>query len=112
MVHRVQSSEISPLRFHCVILIKIILQLKNTQFQSSKLLPGNYIDIEGTTLISNFDNKSLKKFALKSTTTRQCYNSKTVQSNSYLTSPSINNGTTSDQFINTTYEVDAPSVYN
>ena len=62
--------------------------------------------------MSTFDNKSLKKVTLKSTTTHQWYTSKTVKSNSYLTSPSIHNDTTSDNFINTTYEVDAPSIDN
>ena len=38
--------------------------------------------------------------------------SKTVKSNIYLTSPSSQNDTTSDKFINNTYEVDVPSIYN
>ena len=62
--------------------------------------------------MSTFDNKSLKTVTLKSTTTRQCSDSKTVSSKNYLTSPLINNDTTSGNFINAIYEVDAPSIYN
>ena len=62
--------------------------------------------------MSTFDNKSLKKNTLKFKTTHKCSASKTFSSNSYLTSPSIHNETTSDNFINTKYEVDLPSIYN
>ena len=62
--------------------------------------------------MSTFDKKSLNKLNLKSTTTRQCSTSQTVSSNSYLTSPSIHNETTSDNFSNTTYEVYVPSSDN
>ena len=58
--------------------------------------------------MQNFDNKSLKKVTLKSKTTHQCYTSKTVKPNSYLTSPSIQNETNSDNFRNNIYEVDVP----
>ena len=37
---------------------------------------------------------------------------KILKSNSYLTSPSIQNDTTFDKFINTTYEVDVPVIDN
>ena len=74
------------------------------------MFPDNYIDIEGTKLISTFENKSLKKVTLKSTTTRQCSTSKTVSSNSYLISLSIHNDTPSDNFRNNTYEVYVPSI--
>ena len=90
----------------------MIFQLKNNQFQSSKLFPDSSIDIEGTNSMSNFDNKSLNKVTLKSTTTRRCSTSKTVSSNIYLTSPLIHKGTASDNFSNTTYEVYAPSIDN
>ena len=76
------------------------------------MFPDNYIDIEGTILISDFENKASKKVTLKSTTTCQCSTSKTVSSNSYLTITSVHNDTTSDNFINKTYEVDVPSIYN
>ena len=59
-----------------------------------------------------FDKKSLKKLTIQSTTAHQYSTYKTVSSNSYLTSPSNHNGTTSDKFINTTYEVYAPSIEN
>ena len=62
--------------------------------------------------MSTFDNKSLKKVTLKSTTTHQCSTSKNDKSNCYLTSPSIHNYTTSDNFSNTKYEVDVPLIYN
>ena len=68
------------------------------------------MDFEGTHLMSNFDNKSLKKVMLKYTITHQCYNSRTIKSNSYLNSTPINNDTTSDNFSNTTYEVDVPLI--
>ena len=74
------------------------------------MLPNSSIDFKGTNLMSIFDNKSLKKVTLQSTTTHQCYTSKTVKSNSYLKSPSFQNNTTSDNFSNTTYEVDVPSI--
>ena len=62
--------------------------------------------------MSYFENNLLKKFTLKSTTKRQCSTSKTVKSNNYLTSPTNNNDTTSDHFIDTTYEVDILSMDN
>ena len=62
--------------------------------------------------MSDFDNKSLKKVTLKSTTTRQCYTFKTVKSNIYLTSQSINNDTTYDNCSNNICEVDLPSIVN
>ena len=62
--------------------------------------------------MSTFDNKPFKKVTLKSTTTFQCYNYKTVQSNSYLASPLIHNYTTSDDFSNITYEIYVPSIDN
>ena len=55
--------------------------------------------------MSTFDNNSLKKVDIKYTTTYQFYTYKTDKSNSYLTRPSIQNDTTSYDFINTTYEV-------
>ena len=85
---------------------------KSTQFQSSNFLPDYSIDFEVTKSMSNFDNKLLKNVTLKSTTTHQCSTSKTIKSNSYITSPSIHNDTNSDKFINTTYEVDLPSIDN
>ena len=90
----------------------MIFQLKNTQFQSSELFPDIYFDIEGTDLMSTFDNKSLNNVTLKSTTTRQCSNYNNVSSSSYRTIPSINNYTASDKFINTTYNVYAPLIDN
>ena len=72
------------------------------------MFPGNFIYFEGTNLMSTFDNTSLKKVTLKSTTTHHCYISNTVKSNIYLTSLPNHNDTTSDCFSNTTYEVDAP----
>ena len=39
--------------------------VKNTQFQSSELFPDNYIDIEGTNLMLNFDNNLLNNNTLK-----------------------------------------------
>ena len=53
----------------------------------------------------------MKKVTIKSTTTYQCYTSKTVRSNSYLNSPLIHNGTSYDILNNTTYEVDLTLVY-
>ena len=76
------------------------------------MFPDNYIDIEGTNLISTFEKKSLKKVTLKTTTTRQCSTSKTVSSNSYLISLSIHNETSSDNFIKNRYEVYVPSIYS
>ena len=52
---------------------------KCTQFQPSKIFAGNSMDIEGTNLISNFDNKSLETVNIKSTTKRKCSTSKTVK---------------------------------
>ena len=83
-----------------------------TQYQLSKYFPGTSIDVEGTKLVSSFYNRSLKKYALKSTITHEFFTSKTVKSNSYHTSPSINNDTTSDNFSNTKYETDVLSIYN
>ena len=62
--------------------------------------------------MSTFDNKLLKKVKIKSTTTHQCSTSKTAKYNIYLTSPSIHNYTTSDNFSNTRYEVYVPSIDN
>ena len=62
--------------------------------------------------MSTFDNKLLKTFILKYTTTHQCSHSENVKYNSYLTSPSIHNDTTSDNFITTPYEVDVQSIHN
>ena len=62
---------------------------KSTQFQSSKEFIDNSVDIEGTNLMSTFHNKSLKKFALKSTTTRQFSTSKNCFIK-YLSYQSIN----------------------
>ena len=76
------------------------------------MFPDNSIDIEGKNLMSHFDNKSLKRFTIKSTSTRQCSTSKTVKSNSYLTSASIHNDTTSYNFRNNTYEVNVLSIEN
>ena len=84
----------------------------STQFQSSNIFPDHYIDVEGKNLIPTFDNKSLKKVTLKSTTIHQCSTSKTVKSNSYLTSPSFHYDNTSDNFSNATYELYVPSIDN
>ena len=62
--------------------------------------------------MSTFDKKSSNKVNLKYTTTHQYSTSKTVKSNSYLISKSINNYTTSDNFINTTYKVDVTPIKN
>ena len=62
--------------------------------------------------MSKSDSKSLKKVTIKSTTTHQCHNYKTVKTNSHLTSPSIQNYTTYDNFINITYKADVPSIDN
>ena len=62
--------------------------------------------------MSDFYNKSLKNITLKSTTTYQCSTSKKFISNSYITSPSIENGANSDNFSDTTYEVDVTSNEN
>ena len=62
--------------------------------------------------MSNFDNKSLKNIALKSTSTHQYSTSKTVKSNRYLTGTEIHNDTTYDNFSNTTYGVDVPQIEN
>ena len=62
--------------------------------------------------MSTFDNKSLDKVIIECTTTRQCSTSKTVSSSIYLTSTSIHNGTTSDNFRNTTHELYVPSIGN
>ena len=62
--------------------------------------------------MSTFDNNSLKKISLKSTTTRQFYTPRTVRINSYLTSTSIHNDTKSDNFSKTTYELDIQSIEN
>ena len=86
--------------------------VKNTQFQSSELFPDNYIDIEGTNLMLNFDNNLLNNNTLKPTTTCQCSTSKTVSSYIYFTSISIHTDTTSDSFSNTSYELDVTSTYN
>ena len=62
--------------------------------------------------MSSFDNKSLKNFTLKSTTTFEFSTCNYVQSSSYINSPSIHNGKTSDNFTNTIFESDLPSVDN
>ena len=62
--------------------------------------------------MSAFDTKSLKKFTLKSKTKHPCSTSKTVKSNTYLISTSIQNDATSDNFSNTTNEVYVPSLDN
>ena len=51
----------------------------SSQFQSSKMFPDNSINFEGINSMSTFDNNSLKKVTLKSTTTCQCSTSKTVK---------------------------------
>ena len=76
------------------------------------MLPYNSIDIEVTNLIPNFYNNLLNRATLKSTTTRKCYTFKTVLSYSYLTSTSIPNYTTYDNFGNTSYEVYVPLIDN
>ena len=60
--------------------------------------------------MSTFDNKLLKKFTIKFTTKHQCSTSKTVKSNSYITSKSINNDTNSDNLSNSTYKLDVTSI--
>ena len=56
---------------------QLLSSIKNIiQFQSSKLFPDHFIVFEGTNLMSTFDNNSLKKVTLKSTTTHQCPNPK------------------------------------
>ena len=62
--------------------------------------------------MSNFYNNSWKKVTLKYTTTHKCSTSKTIKSNSYLTSAPIQNYTSSDNFSNTTYELYVPSIDN
>ena len=62
--------------------------------------------------MSNSYNKLLKKVTLKSITTRQCSTSKNSSSNSYLSSPLSHDDTTYDNFSNTKYEVDVPSIDN
>ena len=62
--------------------------------------------------MSNCDNNSLKNVTLKYTSTHQFYTSKSVKSKCYLTSTSIHSDTTSDEFSNTTYEVDVPLIGN
>ena len=62
--------------------------------------------------MSTFENKSFKNVTLKSSTTWQCYTSNIDLSNRYITIPSIHFDIASDNFINTTYEVDVPSVDN
>ena len=62
--------------------------------------------------MSTFDNKLLKKVKIKSTTTHQCSTSKTAKYIIYLTSPSIHNYTTYDNFSNNTYEVYVPPIEN
>ena len=54
----------------------------------------------------------MKKVTIKYTTTHQCFTSKPVKSNSYITCPSIKNDTASDNVSNTTYEVDVTSTDN
>ena len=76
------------------------------------MFPDNSIDFEGKNLMSTFYNKSLKKVTLKSITKHWCSNSKNVKSNSYINSPKIHNDTTSNNFINTTYEVYLPLIDN
>ena len=56
--------------------------------------------------MSTFDNNSSKKVTLKYITKHQCYTSKPVKLNDYLTSTSINNETIYDNFINTTFGLD------
>ena len=65
MVHPVQSSAVSPIHFSLRNIDQNNSSFKNsTQFQLSKLFPDNSIDIEGKHLMSNLDNKSLKKLLL------------------------------------------------
>ena len=78
----------------------------STQFQSSKRFLDNLNGFEDTKSMSNFDKKSFKKVTLKSTTKNQCSTSNCIKSNSYLTSTSINNAFTSDNFSNRKYGVD------
>ena len=80
----------------------------STKIQSSKNFPDNSIDVEGTNLMSTFDKKSLKRVTIKSITTSQSSTYKTVKSNSYITSPSINNDINYDNFNNITYELYVP----
>ena len=68
MVHQFNSSAVSPLHLHYVIFIKTILQLKKYSISVTKIFPDNYIDIEGTNLMSTFDKNSLNKVTPKSTT--------------------------------------------
>ena len=46
--------------------------------------------------MSSFDNKSLKKVPITSTSTHYCFTSNTVKSKSYLNSPSIYNDNVED----------------
>ena len=63
--------------------------------------------------MSTFDNKSLKILTLKSTTTHQCSLQNLLNQivilpfHQFIITP-----LTSDNFSNTTYEVDVPSIYN
>ena len=59
--------------------------------------------------MSILDNRSLKKVTLKSTTTHGCFASNYFESNSYHNGPSIQNDTTSGNFIDTKYEAYEPS---
>ena len=62
--------------------------------------------------MSNFDDKSLKNVTLKSRTTHKCFTSKTIKSNIYLNSSSIQNNNTSQNNISTLNGVYEPSIYN
>ena len=62
--------------------------------------------------MSSFYNKSLKKVTLKSTTIHECSTLNNFKANGYLNIPSIKNDTISDNFSNTTYKADVPSIEN
>ena len=52
---------------------------KNTQYQSSKYFCDNSIDLEGTNIMSTFDNNSLKTVTIKPATTHECSTSNFVE---------------------------------
>ena len=60
--------------------------------------------------MSSFDNKSLKKVTLKSTSTHKCSTSNSVKKN--LNIPSIQDDTTSNNFSSTKYEEYEPPIDN
>ena len=104
MNHQFIVSAVLLPHFHYVILTKIFLQSKtvlNFNNQNCSLI---ILLILKTKTLCQIWKQVIEKVTIKSTSKHQYYKSKTLKSNSYLTSTSTNNDTSSDKFMNTKYE--------